>query len=257
MTVTPQKASKSKPESVPHKLSRLQSRTALYDSILQSISSLRSLPGAARDATFVAELESQEGYFRALRCLNIGYSHSVLRREREALALFARAEEHGRGVEREDLGRGQGPAGVATLAASPTQLGALQTQLTRQVLRQQGLVTLRLTIPPLFPATSLRKQEDLYAHKDGAKRAPPPLVENLHVYPEPSRGVVDLGNLVQYPPCLEPVPMKPIFLDLAYNFIEYPARKREGDVGRGQAEGAAGRGEGATEKKRGWFGFGR
>jgi signal recognition particle subunit SRP68 len=62
------------------------------------------------------------------------------------------------------------------------------------------------------------------------------------------------------------VPVKPLFLDVAWNYIEYPGRKAEGKgvVGKvaetvkpvvnGVQEEAQAK---EPEKKRGWFGFGR
>ncbi len=55
-----------------------------------------------------------------------------------------------------------------------------------------------------------------------------PLVERLNQYP--SNGV-DLENLVTYPPKLEPIPVKPLFFDAAWNYIEYPGREIEEKVG--------------------------
>ena len=46
------------------------------------------------------------------------------------------------------------------------------------------------------------------------------LVERLDQYPE---GKIDFENrIVQWPPKVAPVPVKPVFLDVAFNFIEYP-----------------------------------
>lgn len=53
-----------------------------------------------------------------------------------------------------------------------------------------------------------------------------------------------------------PVPVKPLFLDVAWNYVEYPGRKRELDVGKT----VNGVDEGVKEEKKerkGWFGFGR
>ena len=81
-----------------------------------------------------------------------------------------------------------------------------------------------------------------------------------------------MTNLVTWPPRVEPVPVKPLFFDVAWNYIDYPGRKREvvESVKKGGADGVS-RGESAgevveeaveeeqkeTPKKRGWFGFGR
>ena len=56
-----------RPESNGKKLARLRDRVTLFDSILQSIDSVKELRGAARDNGFMKELEAKKSYFRALR----------------------------------------------------------------------------------------------------------------------------------------------------------------------------------------------
>lgn len=94
-----------------------------------------------------------------------------------------------------------------------------------------------------------------------AKKAPAagskPLMAQLSSYPQ---GGVDLENIVTYPPQLEPVPVKPLFLDVAWNYINYPDKTAAGakDKGKAQAKpGAAASEQEAKPQKRGWFGFGR
>jgi len=69
----------------------------------------------------------------------------------------------------------------------------------------------------------------------------------------------DLKNLVTYPPKVEPIPVKPLFLDVAWNYIEYPGRERKvaGNGVNGPGDGAARPAEEKKEAKKGWFGFGR
>lgn len=102
----------------------------------------------------------------------------------------------------------------------------------------------KVELSNLISATSKNEQENRQ-----------PLVERLDEYPT---GEVDLKNLVTYPPKLEPVPVKPLFFDAAWNYIEYPGREVEG-VGNGaQAEkGTESREQTTEQKKKGWFGFGR
>lgn len=84
----------------------------------------------------------------------------------------------------------------------------------------------------------------------------PPLIESMDEYPS---GEVDLANLVTYPPKIQPVPVKPLFLDVAWNYIDYPQPgSKTAAAAASAAQGAAN--PPATEKKegkRGWFGFGR
>jgi signal recognition particle subunit SRP68 len=47
------------------------------------------------------------------------------------------------------------------------------------------------------------------------------LLERLGRWPNGNK--VDFENgIVQWPPKVQPVPVKPLFLDIAWNFIEYP-----------------------------------
>jgi signal recognition particle subunit SRP68 len=56
-----------KEESVGRRISRLRERVVLYDSILQSLDSIRELPGVAADTGFLRELDAKYDYFRALK----------------------------------------------------------------------------------------------------------------------------------------------------------------------------------------------
>jgi signal recognition particle subunit SRP68 len=92
-----------------------------------------------------------------------------------------------------------------------------------------------------------------------------PLSSRLTDYPA---GGVDLENIVTYPPRLEPFPVKPLFLDVAWNYIEYPGKKEQvpaglvADTAKVKQEEAGAGAAAAPEAeakpvKRGWFGFGR
>lgn len=76
-----------------------------------------------------------------------------------------------------------------------------------------------------------------------------PLVRRLYEYPAEG---ADLENLVSYPPKIEPIPVKPLFFDVAWNYIAYPGTT---PLTESKEEGP--RSEQATPKKKGWFGFGR
>lgn len=57
----------SRDESNGKKLARLRERVTLYDTIIQSLDSVKELPGVAADQALLEELESQRSYFAALR----------------------------------------------------------------------------------------------------------------------------------------------------------------------------------------------
>ena len=80
-----------------------------------------------------------------------------------------------------------------------------------------------------------------------------PWIERLDEYPA---GGVDLTNLVAYPPRLRPVPVKPIFLDVAFNYINYPSADGKKLPSR-EAQKQPVESAKQETRKSGWFGFGR
>ena len=86
----------------------------------------------------------------------------------------------------------------------------------------------------------------------------PPLLQRVGEYP-PLDAKLDLGHLVSYPPKLQPIPVKPIFLDVAYNYIQYPGRTTT-EVANGSVTARTSAVPTTEEQKparKGWFGFGR
>lgn len=241
-----------KPEARGRKLARLRERLVLYDATLQSLDSIGELSGASRDEGFINELSNQRAYFQALRALNIGYSHAVVSRPANALALFARAAELLNNASPQGVKISSGA--VPTLAISADAYDTARTHVQALVTQYRGLVALHSSFN-----SSAGGQTATY------NSASDPLVAKLDSYPPPG-AAVDLQHLVTYPPKLVPVPVKPIFLDLAWNYIDYPGRERgttspnivETVIEKVQDVVMEGVEEGKKEvKKRGWFGFGR
>lgn len=81
-------------------------------------------------------------------------------------------------------------------------------------------------------------------------RSNAPLVQRLFEYPAEG---ADLENLVSYPPKIEAIPVKPLFFDVAWNYIDYPGQAPPAAASSQQESKA----EQETSKKKGWFGFGR
>ncbi|KAK0261357.1 hypothetical protein B0A54_03526 [Friedmanniomyces endolithicus] len=235
-------AEKGEPRS--RKLARLRERLVLYDATIQSIDSVKELRGAMRDASFVTELEGKAAHFRALKCLNISYSHSLLDGHLNALALLQRAKEL-LSSSPAASSEAETPDAPPTLHLSSADRENAQKHVSALLSRTHALVELH----------KLEANARVAAEKHMTSAFP--LVQNLNAYPTP--GVqVDLKNLVQYPPEVQPVPVKPLFLDVAWNYIEYPGREREASVkAAAPADEPMVNGTEAQPKKRGWFGFGR
>ncbi|KUJ10267.1 signal recognition particle, 68 kDa subunit [Mollisia scopiformis] len=237
-----------KEEGTGRKLAHFREKAVLYDAILQSLDSIKELPGVAADSEFLEELESKHHYFSALKCLTIARSHALLSNPKNALALLARASEkstlaHQHLSSSMDTSDSSSPPNITI---SPSEATFLKSLLDAELQRHRALVELsNFNNSPQQNNSSLKNGQ--------------PLIEKLNEYPSQE---VDLENLVTYPPKLEPIPVKPLFFDAAWNYIEYPGREVQEKAGNG-VKGVSGGGEKAAEQqtaqqqKKGWFGFGR
>jgi signal recognition particle subunit SRP68 len=228
------------------RLARLRERVVLYDATIQSVESIKDLRGAMRDETFVRELDGKSAYFRALKCINISYSHALLDNHLNALALLKRAQDL--------ITAHPPPSSTASTSTPPTldipssESSNLKTHINNLLSRSHALVEMH----------KLSTNSAIAAQKNMTSAAP--IVQNLNAYPTPGLQV-DLNNLVSYPPRIQPVPVKPLFLDVAWNYIDYPGRGSVPAVAAVPAE-VNGKmdvdeAEPVQEKKKGWFGFGR
>nr|OQO26151.1 hypothetical protein B0A51_07577 [Rachicladosporium sp. CCFEE 5018] len=233
------------PEPRSRKLARLRERVVLYDATIQSIESVKDLRGAMRDETFVAELDAKSAYFRALKCVNIATSHSLLGNHLNALALLKRAQDHVGSTLPKDAGKAGETDASLTLDLTKTNISTLTDHITSKLSRTHALVELR----------KLEEDSATAAAKNTASAAP--LIHNLKAYPTLGTQV-DLRNLVTYPPTLQPVPLKPLFLDVAWNYVDYPGRQHSAKETKSEKmEVDAVEEKKEPEKKKGWFGFGR
>ncbi len=130
-----------------------------------------------------------------------------------------------------DTSEGEPP----NMSLFPSQVSYLEEHLRGQLQHCRALVEIR----------------DLTSMQEGENRHPVMLVDNLHEYP---RAALDLQHLVPYPPKVEPIPIKPLFFDAAWNYIEYPGR--EAGASRKEVPGNESD-KPALAPKKGWFGFGR
>ena len=177
-----------------------------------------------------------------VRCLAIARSHSFLGNTKNALALLARASDlSSRAGTSDSLVDGNKPL---NLEVTREQAESLQTLLHGLVSQHRALVDL----------------QNLHAEAAEAEKSrsvgSTPLLERLDEYPVNG---ADLRNLVIYPPRLRPIPVKPLFFDVAWNYIEYPGRARKGESHgvNGVADAGVVAAEEKKETRKGWFGFGR
>ena len=179
-----------------------------------------------------------------LRALAIARSYSVAGNTTNALALtkhaFELCQEAGPVLSAESVSKSTPPNIVVTQDDAK----ALYLLLSGELQQSHALVEI----------SNLRKANGTSTEKQSSKS----LAEHLAVYPVAG---VDLENIVTYPPRIEPVPVKPLFLDVAWNYIDYPDKQAQ--QARPAAAAAAKPADKAAPEaevkpqKRGWFGFGR
>lgn len=247
-------------------IARLKEKAVLYDGTLQSIETIRELPGVANDEELTTRLDATLQYFTALkyvscttisntksnpltpqlfRCLAISRSHLIAGNDVSALALVQHA-------------LNQCTEALPILSTTEREAGSPRNLLVSNADIQQlhGMLTGELHRDRALVGINNLEKSASQAQGSSSSSNKPALVNTLSSYPS---GGVDLQNIVRYPPQIESIPVKPIFLDVAWNYISYPdnqnqARSAEKGIAGEDRTSAA---EEAKPKKKGWFGFGR
>ena len=264
-----QKSAKNANEAPGRQLARLKEKVVLYDGTLQSLDTVKELPGVAADVTLSAQLDATAKYFVALKALAIARSHTLAGNAANALALVKHAHEQAAeaapGLEKADS---DGPASkdspLRSIHVSAADVRFLQNLLQAELLRARALVDIEKQ------QQQQQQQQQQTTTTTASKTGALALSETLGEYPQ---GAVDLDNIVAYPPQLQAMPVKPIFLDIAWNYIDYPSKTAAGGAGgavksvasssqksAAAPEAAASATPAATQEqpaKRGWFGFKR
>ncbi|PHH54112.1 Signal recognition particle subunit SRP68 [Ceratocystis fimbriata CBS 114723] len=245
-----------KQEKEGRKLTKLKERVALYDGILRSLDQIRDLPGVAADESLASRLATFGAYFTSLKALAIARSHALTGANTNALALLDYALAQMSSPEVAALKAEDSPMHNSAVSTSPppditvlpTQISALHSLLQAQVLRFRALVHIdALRAEAITEATGSPDIDSVELSGLDAHATKLPLVETLGEYPAAG---ADLHNLVTYPPRPTLVPVKPIFLDVAWNYIDYPGREASVAVANNEESQP-------EQKKKGWFGFGR
>lgn len=146
---------------------------------------------------------------RCDRCSAIASSHALINNRKGALALYHRASTYLTNAA-PHISSSPELDSVRGLEVQAKEVAAVKVQLQGEVERFRALVEMEKM------TTKLEESQRLPYN-------PPPLLKTLSDFPEKG---VDFSNLVNFPPRVEPVPAKPIFFDIAWNYIQYPGEQR-------------------------------
>nr|CAD7264171.1 unnamed protein product [Timema shepardi] len=195
---------------------RPQDLTRLYEIILQNYAELQQLPGLEDDLTYQQELEAEIKSYRAFRCFYIAQSLASMRRWPEAMALYHRSEQY---------------AKEATKGAKSTQQKEF-TALLKDIEGEEFCARAH---------SVLDQEEDAPGPARSNYRTKKPLSEHLGEYREDPSLLSKTPNVYKLPPDMQPIPCKPLFFDLAFNFAgEFPDLQDKLDTAAGKKAGPAG-----------------
>ncbi|KAI1079514.1 hypothetical protein F5B20DRAFT_571008 [Whalleya microplaca] len=221
-------------ESPGRKIYRLKEKVVLYDSTLQSLDSIKDLPGVAADEGLLEQLDATTKYFHALKYLSIARSHSLTNQSINALALTKQAFDEcvQSAAFFSKHGASSSESSPHNIEIRPSEIQFLHNLLKGELQRCRAIVEI----------DNLREKTKAAA----ASSTNISLVQRLFEYPAEG---VDLNNLVDYPPKVEAIPVKPLFFDVAWNYIDYPG-KVPADV----PDASSHQAQPAQPQKKGWFG---
>ncbi|ETN57993.1 signal recognition particle 68 kda protein [Anopheles darlingi] len=216
------------------KKSKPQDLSRLYEIILQNVTEMQQLSGMENDAGYQAEMETLSLSFRAFRCYYIALTLVAMKRWREAVALYERSRKY---------------AADAIAAKASSSDFNLQPELQQLVATIEGCK---------FSAHAYSVLED-----DGTEdsvlygkslKTSKPLYERLSHYKEDATLNSRNPNVFKLVPEMEPIPAKPLFFDLALNFVEFPSL--DDKIDQKAAGGKGGAAAGMTGFVKGLFSWG-
>lgn len=180
---------------------RPQDISRLYEIILQNIVELQQLQGFENDSKYQAEVNELALAFKAFRTYYIALTLINLKRWKEAVALYERSTKYAK----------------EALQSNKMNQFNLRAELTVLVKNIEG---------SRFSAHAYSVLEDDSTDSSALygkiSKTTKPLYERLSEYREDQSLLTKNPNVFKLVPEMEPIPCKPLFFDLALNFIEFP-----------------------------------
>lgn len=212
---------------------RPQDLTRLYEIILQNFTELQQLPGFETDAAYQQEIETLTKAYRSFRCYYIAQVLTGLRRFREALAMLERCSNY------------------ATESLN-SKLNDKQLVDKLQLLKKDVESCKFEVHADSVLEDDEDQDEDMKYTSSGKYKEKKPLVDRLDEYKEDTQVLTKNPNIYKMPPSMEAIPCKPLFFDLACNFVEFPNLDDKTGAAENKKQGA-----GLTGLVKGFLGWGK
>lgn len=199
-----QLAARNTKKSTSKELEKNRDIVRIYDTILQSCSQLLELPGVHNDEDLFDSLTTLSQFFRLRRTCLLGLSYRIQGDYKSSLALYALAQKNITEQSSSSslpLGSAHFKVQLAGSSVSNQDFDNALSELSQQLSRAHGM------------AAFVELSEKNVINKNG-----PSVAESLSRYPQGTPQEI-LDSLVNPWPKIRPVPLKPVFYDIAYNFL--------------------------------------
>lgn len=180
---------------------RPQDLTRLFEIISQNVLELQQIAGMEDDTVYQKEIEVLSLSFKAFRCYYIAETLVALKRWKEAVALYIRSTNYA----------------TEALKSKPKQF-KLTEELERLIKNIEGCKFSAHAYSVLEDDTT---EESVLFGK--TQKSTKPLFERLSQYKEDQQLNTKNPNVFKLTSDMQPIPCKPLFFDLALNFVEFPS----------------------------------
>lgn len=181
--------------------SRSQDITRLFEIILQNLTELQQLPGLENDGDYQNDMKNLACAFKAFRCYYIAITLVNLKRWKEAVSMYERSMKYA----------------SQAIKANVKEFN-LHGDLEKLITTIEG----SKFSAHAYSVFETDPQDDTVLYGKVQKPSKP-LFERLGQYTEEPILNSKNPNVYKITPEMEAIPCKPLFFDLALNFIEFPS----------------------------------
>jgi signal recognition particle subunit SRP68 len=194
---------------------------------------MSNLPGLSNDQQFTADADFLVLFYKTLRAFYICLFYSANKKFKEAVGFCFKVDTYLKQLDGELPTLKKSPRGeldAARLEGIESDLKKLRGELNESKYKLQ-------TASIMDDSAVETDEKDTLVDKNKLQKVP--LSERWDIYFEDSSLLSGNPNIVKMPPNYEPIPCKPLFFDLALNYVELPSLEDKIDK-KPQAEGKTG-----------------
>lgn len=194
---------------------RAQDVCRLFDIIIQQVTELTQLEPLKDEEQAQNYYKQHLKGYRALRAFFMGKSHATFRRWKESALIYDMSEKLVKEIALNDF-----PPILKEMLGNLAENAAVE--------RSIALANIKLE----------QEEENVQPVATKTYKNKKPLIERLEEFREDPQLLSKNPNVVTLPPTMTPVPAKPLFYDLALNYVEFPSLQDKIEGGQKQKQGA-------------------